>query len=208
VTLDQCRVLSCPHAVSPGSRNDDDRKAAIRQIVQETMRRRGPIRRLYRRVVSDVIVNSSGDVYEGHGAPPDSSGWFHIKSGDFAQFVTTDANLDGSVFQNPLKFQSTRYRAGVVVRCDGVCFPACVVGVRRSNSGRHLGFGVGAHTCPGSKLGLLEAEVTVDVVFRKFPSLTLAVPPSTLRFAELDSMQTLVSLPVRDGVSRGKPKVD
>lgn len=41
----------------------------------------------------------------------------------------------------------------------------------------HLGFGHGAHFCIGAPLARMEAEIALDVVFRRLPSIRLAIPP-------------------------------
>ena len=62
---------------------------------------------------------------------------------------------------------------------------------------KHAGFGVGAHRCPGWRLGVLEACEAVQAVLRACPRLRLAVRRSELRWRELDSLNCLEALPVK-----------
>ncbi len=72
----------------------------------------------------------------------------------------------------------------------------------RPHAARHVGFGVGAHTCPGSKLALAEAEACVHEVLLREPTLQRALPSAPVAWAALESMQTLVSLPLCSGDTR------
>ncbi|MEV0001766.1 cytochrome P450 [Micromonospora sp. NPDC050980] len=62
---------------------------------------------------------------------------------------------------------------------------------------RHLSFGHGAHRCVGSALALLEAEIALDALFRRFPRLKLAVPPEQVAPQGGFIMNGRRALPVR-----------
>jgi cytochrome P450 len=65
------------------------------------------------------------------------------------------------------------------------------------DSGGHLAFGHGIHYCLGAPLARLEGEVAFGALLARFPGLTLAVPPSTLRWRPSSLIRGLESLPVR-----------
>jgi cytochrome P450 len=66
----------------------------------------------------------------------------------------------------------------------------------RDNTG-HLAFGHGIHYCMGAPLARLEGVIAFRGLLDRFPSLTLAVPPDTLRWRPSTLMHGLESLPVR-----------
>ena len=66
----------------------------------------------------------------------------------------------------------------------------------RVNSG-HLAFGHGIHYCLGAPLARLEAEIAFAGLLERFGSVTLAVPPSELRWRPSTLIHGLESLPVR-----------
>jgi cytochrome P450 len=53
--------------------------------------------------------------------------------------------------------------------------------IHRSDVGRHVSFGHGAHFCLGAPLGRLEARIMFERLAARFPDLELAVEPSGLR---------------------------
>jgi cytochrome P450 len=65
------------------------------------------------------------------------------------------------------------------------------------DSGGHLAFGHGIHYCLGAPLGRLEAEIAFGALLDRFGSITLAVPPSELRWRPSSLIHGLESLPVR-----------
>ena len=65
------------------------------------------------------------------------------------------------------------------------------------DSAGHLAFGHGIHYCLGAPLARLEAEIAFAVLLERFGSMTLAVPPSELRWRPSTLIHGLESLPVR-----------
>jgi cytochrome P450 len=61
----------------------------------------------------------------------------------------------------------------------------------------HVAFGHGVHHCLGAPLARMEAEVALGALFERFPAISLAVPPSELRWRPVSLMNGLESLPVR-----------
>jgi cytochrome P450/alkylhydroperoxidase family enzyme len=66
---------------------------------------------------------------------------------------------------------------------------------------RHLAFGHGVHYCLGAPLARLEGRVALQSLLRRFPHLTLAVPPENLRWGHGDGLvlRGLSELPVIPG---------
>jgi 2-hydroxy-5-methyl-1-naphthoate 7-hydroxylase len=64
-------------------------------------------------------------------------------------------------------------------------------------AGRHLSFGHGPHSCPGSHLARLEAGIALPALFRRFPALRLAVPDAELAPCPAIALNSLHALPVR-----------
>jgi cytochrome P450 len=61
----------------------------------------------------------------------------------------------------------------------------------------HVAFGTGSHFCLGAQLARVEALVVTERLFRRFPKLSLAVPPGALRYTGRLGIQALTALPVR-----------
>jgi cytochrome P450 len=66
----------------------------------------------------------------------------------------------------------------------------------RDTSG-HVAFGHGIHHCLGAPLARMEAEVALGALLARFPRISLAIPPSELRWRPVSLMNGLESLPVR-----------
>ncbi|MEA2163161.1 MAG: hypothetical protein QOK37_1288 [Thermoanaerobaculia bacterium] len=64
---------------------------------------------------------------------------------------------------------------------------------------RHVAFGMGSHFCLGAALARLEGEIALTTLFRRFPSLHLAVPSDSLRWRKSLALRGLVALPVMTG---------
>jgi pentalenolactone synthase len=80
-----------------------------------------------------------------------------IAAGDLVLLDLQDANLDPAIFENPAAFE--------VLRADDP----------------HLTFGYGAHYCIGAPLARIELQAIFSTLFRRFPTLRLAVPNEDLR---------------------------
>jgi cytochrome P450 len=65
----------------------------------------------------------------------------------------------------------------------------------RDTSG-HVAFGHGIHYCLGAPLARMEAQVALGALLARFPRISLAVPPSELRWRPVSVMNGLESLPV------------
>jgi cytochrome P450 len=61
----------------------------------------------------------------------------------------------------------------------------------------HVAFGTGSHFCLGAQLARVEAQVVTERLFRRFPKLSLAVPPTALRYTGRLGIRALTALPVR-----------
>ncbi len=121
-------------------------------------------------------------------------------------------------FTNPVNHANDRFTTedvavgGVVIPAGAWVFPAVSSADRdpakfpdpdrldlgRDTSG-HLAFGGGVHHCLGAPLARMEAEVALGALLGRFPRLSLAVPPSALRWRPVSLMNGLRSLPVRLG---------
>jgi len=82
------------------------------------------------------------------------------------------ANLDESVFPDPLSFDITR------------------------DASRQLTFSAGPHFCIGANLARLEIQVATEALFRRFPGLRLTVRPGELKRQEGALLEGFVELPV------------
>jgi cytochrome P450 len=65
------------------------------------------------------------------------------------------------------------------------------------DAGGHVAFGHGIHYCLGAPLARLEGEVAFAALLSRFPTLSLAVDPSSLRWRQSSLIHGLESLPVR-----------
>jgi cytochrome P450 len=60
----------------------------------------------------------------------------------------------------------------------------------------HFAFGHGIHRCIGAELGRMELRAAYPAMVRRFPKMTLAVPPEQLAFRKLSIVYGVESLPV------------
>jgi cytochrome P450 len=67
------------------------------------------------------------------------------------------------------------------------------------DAGGHVAFGHGIHYCLGAPLARLEGEVAFGALFDRFPGLSLAADPATLRWRPSSLIHGLEALPVRVG---------
>ena len=65
------------------------------------------------------------------------------------------------------------------------------------DAGGHVAFGHGIHFCLGAPLARLEGEVAFGALLSRFPSLSLAADPATLRWRQSSLIHGLETLPVR-----------
>jgi cytochrome P450 len=96
-----------------------------------------------------------------------------IRAGEGIILAENFANRDGAVFDNPDVFD-----------------------VFRRNSSKHLGFGLGSHHCLGIHLARSELTIGLSTLFRRIPTLRLAVPQDSLAFQDDFTIYGLESLPV------------
>lgn len=101
-----------------------------------------------------------------------------FRQGEQVQFNLETANSDARAFAP----DATRFRAA-----------------RSSEAGAraHLAFGFRDHLCPGLNLGRMTTKAALTSVLRRFPCIELAVPRAQVQRLPLDSINALVSLPVR-----------
>jgi cytochrome P450 len=67
------------------------------------------------------------------------------------------------------------------------------------DAGGHVAFGHGIHYCLGAPLARLEGEVAFGALLARFPGLSLAADPATLRWRPSSLIHGLEALPVRIG---------
>jgi len=119
-------------------------------------------------------------------------------------------------YTNPLNHATDRFTVEPV-EIGGVTIPArqwvvCVTSSANRDPGRfpdpdrldvgrdaggHVAFGHGIHYCLGAPLARLEGEVAFRALFDRFPGLSLAVDPATLRWRPSSLIHGLEALPVR-----------
>ncbi|UFR05214.1 cytochrome P450 [Streptomyces sp. Go40/10] len=95
-----------------------------------------------------------------------------IRKGDGVILSTAAANRDGTVFEDPDTFD-----------------------IRRSTQG-HLAFGHGPHRCLGENLARAELEIVFGTLFRRIPTLELAVPLEEVSMKVGMTLEGLHTLPV------------
>lgn len=95
-----------------------------------------------------------------------------IPAGQWVLPALSSANRDGAKFPDPDRLDLTRDASG------------------------HLGFGHGVHYCLGAPLARMEAEVAIGALLKRFPHVSLAVPPDQIRWRSLSLINGLESLPV------------
>jgi len=98
-----------------------------------------------------------------------------IPAGQWVLVATSSANRDPERFPDPERLDVGRDASG------------------------HVAFGHGIHHCLGAPLARLEGEIAIGSLLARFPSLSLAVPASRLRWRQSSLIHGLESLPVRIG---------
>jgi cytochrome P450 len=141
--------------------------------------------------------------------------------GELARLRSDPSMLPGAVeellrYSNPLNHATDRF-ALEPVEIGGVTIPArewvlCVTSSANRDPGRfhdpdrldvgrdaggHVAFGHGIHYCLGAPLARLEGEVAFGALFDRFPGLSLAADPSSLRWRPSSLIHGLETLPVR-----------
>ena len=96
-----------------------------------------------------------------------------IPAGEWVLPATSSANRDPARFPDPDRLDLGRDTSG------------------------HVAFGHGIHHCLGAPLARMEAEVALGALLARFPRISLAIPPSELRWRPVSLMNGLESLPVR-----------
>jgi pentalenic acid synthase len=66
----------------------------------------------------------------------------------------------------------------------------------RRHAGRHVAFGYGIHQCIGQNLARAEMEIALNTLFRRIPTLRLAVPAETIPLNAPYVLQGVATLPV------------
>ncbi|HEY2061747.1 cytochrome P450 [Amycolatopsis sp. NBC_01480] len=95
-----------------------------------------------------------------------------IRAGEGVIVPNSIANRDGSVFEDPDKFDIHR------------------------KARHHIAFGYGVHQCLGQNLARLELEVIITALFDRIPTLRLAVPVEDLKLRPGTTIQGVNELPV------------
>jgi cytochrome P450 len=65
------------------------------------------------------------------------------------------------------------------------------------DAGGNLAFGHGIHYCLGAPLARMEGVIAFGALLSRFPGMTLAVPPDSLRWRPSTLIRGLETLPVR-----------
>ena len=142
---------------------------------------------------------------------------------ELARLRAEPALLPGAVeellrYSNPLNHATERFTTEPT-EIGGVTIPArawvlCVTSSANRDPGRfadpdrldvgrdasgHVAFGHGIHYCLGAPLARLEGEIAFGALLSRFPGLSLAVDPATLRWRPSSLIHGLETLPVRLG---------
>jgi cytochrome P450 len=64
---------------------------------------------------------------------------------------------------------------------------------------RHVAFGTGIHFCLGHQLARIEGQCALKALFRRWPTLELAVDESAIRWRKRPGMKAIERLPVAAG---------
>jgi cytochrome P450 len=86
------------------------------------------------------------------------------------RWTTKDVTLSGT----SIPAQSMIYVLFAAAGHDETVFPDSLrFDVRRENAAKHLAFGFGRHSCIGSRLGRLQAQIALTALYRRIPDLAL-----------------------------------
>ncbi len=67
---------------------------------------------------------------------------------------------------------------------------------------RHIAFGTGIHFCLGYQLARIEGKCALQALFRRWPRLSLAMPPEEIKWRAMPGMRAITALPVVPGDKR------
>jgi hypothetical protein len=81
-------------------------------------------------------------------------------------------------------------------RDDTVFSEPDILDLRRKNARENITFGYGIHQCPGQYLSRVELQIVHSNLWKRLPSLRLAVPEDKVEFFEDGSVYSIPSLPV------------
>ena len=95
-----------------------------------------------------------------------------LKHGDRIMAMLVAANLDPAANEHPEQLDLSR----------------------RPN--RHVAFGTGIHFCLGHQLARIEGRCALEALFKRWPKLTLAVPPEQIRWRPQPGIRAIARLPV------------
>jgi cytochrome P450 len=95
-----------------------------------------------------------------------------IRAGDGVVFPNEIANRDAAVFTDPDELDVSR------------------------DARRHMAFGFGVHQCLGQPLARVELQVAYGTLYRRVPTLALAVDPATIPFKHDGIVYGVYELPV------------
>lgn len=118
--------------------------------------------------------------------------WLSIADTATRRVVKADIELDGHV----LRAGEGVIVANAAANRDDRMFPdADRLDIRR-DARQHLAFGYGPHQCLGQHLGAAELEIALSTLFRRLPSLRLAVPLEELPTQDAIALCAVTELPV------------
>jgi cytochrome P450 len=119
------------------------------------------------------FVNPLNHATERFTLEPVEIGGVTIPAREWVLCATASANLDPDRFGEPERLDVTR------------------------DAGGHVAFGHGIHYCLGAPLARLEGEIAFGALLARFPGLSLAADPATLRWRQSSLIHGLETLPVR-----------
>lgn len=116
------------------------------------------------------------------------------------RFATEDVELGGTVIP---KDATVLLSLAAANRDPRAFADADEIRPHRAGEPTHLSFGSGAHRCLGAPLTLLELELALPALFRRFPRLALAVPADEIAWSTTLFDRRMESLP---GWPHGRPR--
>jgi cytochrome P450 len=144
-----------------------------------------------------------------------------LSPGELARLRADSSLLPGAVeellrYTSPVNHATFRFTAEAV-KIGGTVIPAreaVLVALASANrdpdrypapdrldigrdAGGHLAFGHGIHYCLGAPLARMEGVIAFGALLSRFPGMTLAVPPDSLRWRPSTLIRGLETLPVR-----------